>query len=245
MDSKRIYPAVVTAGDELLFGERNNDNQNWILKFLSKKGWPAKIALSLPDDVDIISFWIKKIYESSYYPVIVSGGIGGTHDDCTREGVAKGLGVELEIHRTCYEILEQSYGKERFNSQRQRMAWLPRGCELILNPGGAPGFYLNGIFAFPGFPAMLKPMVKDIMAHILPPREEIFITKEYVLPICEGAVALKIENFILNYPEATIGLYPNDKKGGREITIRLRCPRKSDIVSSFDKFVDEFRNLVT
>ncbi len=153
-----IRPAVVTVGDELMFGERPNDNQQWLLEALQERGHPAELALTLPDAVAIIAVWLRTLLREHCFPVLVSGGLGGTHDDCTREGIANTLQVPLTRHHDCFEILAAKYG-EQFTAGRQRMAMLPEGCELIANPIGAPGFFLAGVYAFPGFPNMLRPMV--------------------------------------------------------------------------------------
>ena len=236
-----VKPAIVTVGDELLFGERVNDNQKWLLRLLWERGYPAHMALSLPDDVHIIALWLRQLLSTDHYPILVSGGIGGTHDDLTREGIALALGVPLVKHPECYRILEGRYGN-RFNTERQRMAWLPQGCELIANPIGAPGFHLRGIFAFPGFPTMLQSMVPEILDRIMPSAAPFqWITREYTLPLAEGDIAEAIETFNQGFPKARIGIYP-DAQGRKEVTVRLRCSSdEPETFASFDTLVASLR----
>ena len=243
MRDRRIRPAIVTVGDELIHGEQQNGNQTWLLQEFSSKGIPATFALSVSDSIAEISKSLKFIIDSSYYPIFISGGIGGTHDDRTREGIAVALDRPLVKHQECFEILLAKFG-ERFTPQRQRMACLPEGCTLITNPIGAPGFSLNGVFAFPGFPSMLKPMVSDVLDNLL--QHETALTppmvKEYTLPVSEGAIAVEIETFVNRYPTAKVGLYPSDKKFGKEITIRLRCTNVDDIIiAKFESMLRKYR----
>ncbi len=168
-----IRPAVVTVGDELLYGERENGNQRWLLARLQELGQPAELALSLPDDLGAIAHWIAALVERGCAPILVSGGIGGTHDDCTRQAVAAGLGLGLELHPECDAILAAHYG-ERYTAQRRRMAELPAGCALLPNPGGAPGFRCGMVFGFPGFPDMLRPMAEAVLAEVLPLGDRIY-----------------------------------------------------------------------
>ena len=218
-------PAVVNVGDELAFGEKRNGNQEWMLECLWRRRHPARVALTLADDVEVIATWVRLLRQAGHDPILISGGIGGTHDDCTREGIARGLGVALERHAECYRLLEQRYA-ERFTPQRQRMAWLPAGCRLLANPLGAPGFCHQGVYAFPGFPNMLHPMLETLLEHILPASPEPHWTVlEAVLAVGEGDIAMEVEAFSRETPGARVGIYPSTRRARRETTVRIRCPR--------------------
>jgi len=56
-----LKPAVVTVGNELTFGERRNGNQEWLCQELFKRGSPAAVVLSLPDDIETIAHWIAQL----------------------------------------------------------------------------------------------------------------------------------------------------------------------------------------
>ena len=233
-----IKPAVVTVGDELLFGERGNDNQAWLLRLLRERAYPAEVAMVLPDSVPVIAKWLMVFLAGQYRPILVSGGIGGTHDDCTREGIAAALDVPLTRHETCFEILAAKYGQQ-FTTGRQRMALLPRGCNLIANPIGAPGFSCENIYAFPGFPSMLQPMVTQVLDRLLPDSaERRWLVQDYRLPLNEGVIAWDIEAFARQHGEARIGLYPHAERFPHEVTVRLRCdPRHNKLLETFEQLV--------
>jgi len=219
-------PAVINVGDELMYGERNNDNQRWLLNHLWLQGIPAVCAISLPDDVNVIANWIKNLKESHHFPIIVSGGLGGTHDDFTRESIAKGLGREFVQNSECYEILAKKYGAD-FNEERKRMTMLPKGATLISNPIGAPGFHIDGVFAFPGFSTMLKPMCTQILIEVLQQHSSVPLlimsaAHEFILPCAEGLVAKDVEVYALNNPAVKVGIYPSSAKFGKEVKVRIR-----------------------
>lgn len=236
-------PAVVTIGSELVYGERTNDNQQWLLRELWDRGIPAEIALSLGDDEASIAAEIRHLVAAGYHPILVSGGIGGTHDDVTRQGVAAGLGVPLVEHAACRRILAEKYG-DRFTPQRQRMAELPEGSDLIANPLGAPGFHCRGVYGFPGFPNMLQPMATAVLDGLLEGYEKpVQRTREYVLETGEGAIASQLEAFSQQHPEVSIGIYPSTTRFRREVTVRLRYPAAAESTANdFDTLIEELRS---
>ena len=242
MTTRRARPAVVTVGDELVFGERENGNQRWLLARLHALGHPAEVALSLPDDLGTIAHWIAALKARGCFPILVSGGLGGTHDDCTRQAVAAALGRALTLHPECDAILADRYGA-RYTDQRRRMAHLPAGCTLLPNPGGAPGFQVDGVYGFPGFPEMLRPMAEAVFAATLaavPTGEP--VTVDATLPVQEGDIALEVEAFATAHPGARIGIYPVAGGGPPAVTLRLRAEAgAAEVLAAFDALVARLR----
>lgn len=242
MNSMIALPAVVTVGDELALGELINGNQQWMLQWLKELGQPAGIAVTLPDQLPIIAHWLDQLRQE-FSPVLVSGGIGGTHDDCTRQAVAAALKVPIQRHPVCYQLLLERYG-DRINEARARMADLPEGSELIHNPEGAPGFHVQGIFAFPGFPSMLKAMLPSTLPfwqQNIPTWAE----REVILDLPEGEAAAPVEQFSLQWPAARLGIYAHSlSEAPRRITLRLRYPASAtEILSSFEELLDHLNHL--
>ncbi|MEJ5349735.1 MAG: molybdopterin-binding protein [Desulfosoma sp.] len=215
-------PAVVTVGQEVLYGERPNDNLTWLLRTFVSFGHPAVVAMVLPDDERVIGDHLAILVHQGYRPVFVSGGIGGTHDDRTRQGIALGLGRPLVRHEECFQRLARRYGR-KFTDQRQRMAWLPEGAKLIDNPIGAPGFSVDAVYAFPGFPEMLHPMAQETLKRLFgPPVSLENQVLELTLGVSEGVIAEEVERFALEYPKVQIGLYPSLSSQGATVTVRCR-----------------------
>ncbi len=242
LDRPRLRPAVVTVGDEILYAERGNDNQSWLLRRLWELGAPATLALCVGDDADDIAATVRALKAMSLFPILVSGGIGGTHDDLTRQGVAAGLDLALVVHGECDRILRDHYGAD-YTAQRRRMAELPAGCALIDNPLGAPGFHVQGVYGFPGFPSMLQPMAEGVLAGLLPGNEdERRQVREYTLRAMEGEIAMPLERFAHQHPEIEIGIYPSTRRPRREVKLRLRYPDSARAVArEFDALIARLR----
>ncbi|MAG00866.1 MAG: hypothetical protein CL388_06615 [Acidiferrobacteraceae bacterium] len=241
LQKREVNPAVVTVGDEILYGERRNLNQEWLLSTLWNLGCPATTAVMLPDDESSISSSIKRLKEQDHLPILTSGGIGGTHDDVTRQGIAAALNLPLARHDECFEFLKARYGPD-FTPQRERMTQLPKGCELIDNPIGAPGFYIGGVYAFPGFPNMLRPMAELVLSSILPHEQaDEQATINVSLPLPEWSIAMEVESFSKQFPPCQVGVYPSTKQYSRETTIRLRYPSgQKEIRLSFEALILSF-----
>jgi molybdopterin-biosynthesis enzyme MoeA-like protein len=232
---------VVTVGDELLFGERDDGNRRWLLERLHRRGHPAEVALSLPDDLEAIAHWLAALKRRGCHPVLVAGGLGGTHDDCTRQAVAAALERRLVLHPEADALLTARYG-DRYTDQRRRMAWLPEGCALLPNTRGAPGFHVDGVFGLPGFPEMLQPMAEAVMDATLHPSVGKLATIEATLPVQEGDVALEVEAFATSHPTARIGIYPVAGGGPPAVTLRLRAPADADATrDAFNALVARLR----
>lgn len=234
--------AVVTVGDEILLGEIDNGNARLMLQLLQRHGELTSVALSLPDDPAMIAAWIRWLRASGCGTIWIAGGIGGTHDDRTREGVAAGLGRALCRHDRCFAILAAKYG-DRFNEQRQRMAWLPEGSDLIDNPLGAPGFSVDEVHAFPGFPSMLEPMMEAVLTRRAGSGgAPCWVTRQVVLPCAEGEIAGEVEAFASRLGAGKLGIYPSSERFGREVTLRLRCPQTAEeTLDGFDELVGRLR----
>ena len=241
----RLRPAVVTVGDELILGElQNANNQEWMFQLFQHHHCPAEIGLTLPDELKVIARWIRELKKRNYFPIFVSGGIGGTHDDCTREGIAKGLGVSLTRHEDCYQQLAKRY-QERFNLERQRMAWLPEECALIPNPYGAPGFQARGVYGFPGFPKMLQAMAPACLEALLqqtPPPE--WLQEEVSFDLSEGQISRVVEDFAQAWPKVRLGIYADAKSTSPRVTLRLRYLKTHpEALTAFHEMIRDFRDL--
>lgn len=159
--------AVLSVGDELLFGEIDNTNASWIAARLSENGCQVNEIVTVPDKIDVIASRVKRL-EAEYRNVIITGGLGPTQDDITRNGVAQAFDKELVYHEELAANINaffEKIGKE-VTENNYRQAYLPAGAELLINEEGtAPGFYLevdgSKVFVLPGVPLEMKKMIDN------------------------------------------------------------------------------------
>lgn len=226
--------AVVTVGDELVLGEVLNTNQDFLLKSLSQAGIPASTALVVSDEQEHIVKALHFLIKNGHSPIFICGGIGGTHDDRTRQAVAQALDLPIQRHTECMEVLARKY-KDRLNAQRSRMADLPGGSHLIDNPLGSPGFKVGPIYAFPGFPKMMKPMVQSVLSHYQEEEKPVFLEARF--HCTEGTIATEVEKFAEEWPDFQVGLYAEADLRKREVCVKARY--SGEFPESFQKAFED------
>jgi molybdenum cofactor synthesis domain-containing protein len=151
----------VTVGDEILSGDTVNSNAAWLGRQLSQRGVDVERVTVVPDRVSEIARVVNE-YHAEYDAVIVTGGLGPTHDDVTMEAVAAAFGTELAEHDAARQWLEEEAGYTR-NDLASGTADLPAGSELVPNPDGvAPGCAIGNVYVLPGVPNEMKGMFEVV-----------------------------------------------------------------------------------
>lgn len=153
---------VVTAGDELLIGQVVNTNAAWLGAQLSASGVDVIRIVAVGDDLERLASELHLASRMANL-VLVTGGLGPTHDDLTREALASFLGVELRFHPEVFEQIRQRFetrGRMMPESNR-RQAMVPEGFTVLANPvGTAPGLWYEGgaftIAVLPGVPHEMR-----------------------------------------------------------------------------------------
>jgi nicotinamide-nucleotide amidase len=161
--------AILSVGNELLNGSTVDTNSNWLQKQLLTVSIPVVYTCSIVDDIDEIKNAIE--YASKKADVIlITGGLGPTDDDLTRQAIAKYLNVELEYHPDIYQKIENFFiSIKRPTVEKNKIqAYLPAGTsEIENNLGTAPGilFQSDKIFiaSFPGVPYEMKAMYENVV----------------------------------------------------------------------------------
>lgn len=140
---------IVSIGDELLAGDTVNTNATWLAQRLTEHGVHVKKIITLPDDIEVIARELKTIRAGL---IVVTGGLGATHDDITREAIAEATGRSIKRNKEALRAMGQS-----LSEAQMVMADLPEGAEVLGNPVGlAPGFKIDNILVLPGVPGEMK-----------------------------------------------------------------------------------------
>jgi nicotinamide-nucleotide amidase len=162
---------ILATGDELVLGQNVDTNSAWLSEQLAAHGVMTLQHRTVGDDLNAIIAVIREAAQAAEL-VILTGGLGPTRDDLTRDALAAVLNAPLEPHEPSLERIRRFFHKlgrptpETNNVQ----ALCPNGAEMLDNDWGtAPGIVAKvgtaRVFALPGVPAEMKPMFER---HILP-----------------------------------------------------------------------------
>jgi nicotinamide-nucleotide amidase len=162
---------VISIGDELLIGQVINTNQAFIAEKLNSIGIAVGKMTTVGDDENSI---LRSFAEAlaSHDLVLVTGGLGPTHDDITRTAVCKFFETDLVVNEEALQRVKGFFEKRGVSPRKinEDQALVPRSCTVLQNQHGtAPGFLFerNGryLIAMPGVPFEMKAMVEN---QILP-----------------------------------------------------------------------------
>ncbi|OZC02737.1 competence/damage-inducible protein A [Rubricoccus marinus] len=168
---------LLTIGDEILLGQIVNTNAAWLGDRLALAGVDVVRSETVGDEREVILTALDRAYEDGEL-VIVTGGLGPTHDDITKQLVAEYFGAELIRDAKIEALLEQRYTARgrTLTASRRSMADVPAGFEPLANPrGAAPGLWgereVEGrrqmIALMPGVPYEMKAIFEDsVEPHI-------------------------------------------------------------------------------
>jgi nicotinamide-nucleotide amidase len=177
MADDRIRTAeVIAVGSELLGWARLDTNSLFIAERLSALGIDLRAKAVVGDDREGIAIMVRGALQRADM-IVVTGGLGPTDDDLTRESVADVLGVPLDEDPEIVRGIEARFARRglAMPGVNRRQAQVLRGARVLENPNGtAPGQYIEHhgriVLLLPGPPRELQPMLARVCDELLPPR---------------------------------------------------------------------------
>ena len=170
--------ALLSVGDELLAGELVDTNSAWLAAAVRARGHRVVSLAAVGDEAAAIAQAVRHAGERpepGAELLVVTGGLGPTRDDLTREGVAAALGLPLVEDPAALDELQRTYARSgrSVGEDSRRQAARPAGSEPVANPvGTAPGFVARGsdlvVAVLPGVPSEMRAMAAALLAALLP-----------------------------------------------------------------------------
>jgi nicotinamide-nucleotide amidase len=169
---------VINTGSELLLGNTLNTHLAFLGQELFPLGLRIERQVTVPDGEAIGEALEASLARAEI--ILVTGGLGPTTDDITREITAELLGLPLIEDAGVWEAIQARFSRRGLEMvpRNRRQAQVPKGATVLANPNGtAPGLYITSgqpggggrrhIFLLPGPPRELRPMFQDLVAPIL------------------------------------------------------------------------------
>ena len=210
--------SIVTIGNELVSGDTVNTNGSWLAARLEALGVDVLLIASLPDEEERVAALVRA-QAAEADVVLVTGGLGGTPDDITREAIAAAFGVPQEEQPEVAERL-----RARFRGDPDYVtswAQLPAGSRPLENPlGGAPGFVIGNVYVLPGLPSEMEAMFETVAAELAAGspigswRRTYRTTESRIVSILEAGGE--------RYPAVKVGSYPSFGAEGPFVEVVLK-----------------------
>ena len=209
---------IICVGTELLLGEIIDTNAAYLAQVLAGLGIDLYYKTTVGDNLGRLTEVLKRAWDRSDL-LILSGGLGPTQDDLTREGIAGLIGEEIKLNEEAWSQVKTTFARRNFPmpESNRRQAMLPLSAEPISNRWGtAPGVWVEKdgriIVAMPGVPLELKglmeeevvPRLKRYLGNV----SSVLVTRIIkTVGIGESALEEMIKDLILAQTSVTIAPY--------------------------------------
>ncbi|HEX5449098.1 MAG TPA: molybdopterin-binding protein [Gaiellaceae bacterium] len=210
--------AILTIGNEIVAGDVPNSNASWIAKQLEPLGVKVVLTAAVPDVAERIVEFVRREAPRVDH-LFVTGGLGGTPDDITRQALAAAFEVEQELQPELAADL-----RSRFTGNPDYVtpwAALPKGAHPLENPlGGAPGFQLENVWVFPGLPREMEAMfLRYAESFRTAAPIEVWRRRERTR---ESLLADALVHATDTWPAVSVGSYPYFTDDGPEVEVVLK-----------------------
>lgn len=238
---------IVGVGTELLLGQIANTNAQRISQALATIGVDVFRHVVVGDNLERVAATIRTAAERSDV-VIITGGLGPTPDDLTREGVAAAFGLEIkrdpDLERQIAAIFERI--RRPMPDENLRQADLPVGATAIPPEGTAPGFRLEHdgaiVFAIPGVPWEMEAMLTKTLLPELSTRAGagVLATRQIlVVGLGESLTHEKISDIVERQSNPTIAYLAS--AGSVRVRISAKASTEADALALIAPVEEEVR----
>lgn len=223
---------IIAVGTELLLGNIVNTNAQFLSEELSNLGINVFFQTVVGDNRERLEKVIQEALMRADL-LILTGGLGPTDDDLTKETVAHLLGLEMYLHEESKEVIE-SYLKKKVSESNLKQAYIPKGAIVLKNDHGtAPGIIIENdekvVVLLPGPPKEMAPMFTEKVKPYLKKRSP-FVMRSQILRlfgIGESSVGDAVKDLMQN-ENPTVAPYAKDNETILRITSKAETEEQAD-----------------
>ena len=236
--------SLIAIGDELVSARRPEVNGQAIVPWLESLGCEVRARLLVPDRVDAIAAAVAGALSGGAELIVLSGGLGPTHDDVARQGIAAALGRRLVLDEAVQATIESRFRERGLEvpPEVSRLALRPEGSELVPNPVGmAPGFVLRHagatVIALPGVPRefetmferKLLPELRRSLVGALARRSETL----HVVGLTEAEVDQRVANAVEPGPRLSVSFV--SQRSEVEVLVTARAESEAEAARALER----------
>ncbi|WP_073042104.1 CinA family nicotinamide mononucleotide deamidase-related protein [Desulfacinum infernum] len=234
--------SLLTIGDEILLGDILNTNAHHIAVALRANGFRLERVITVEDREEAIAAALQQLLPVSAF-LIVTGGLGPTDDDRTKEAVARAFSLPLAVDPSDLERLKERTRTTGtpWNHRIQRLAELPRGATKMAPGRPMAGFFLEhqGVpcYFLPGVPYEMETLLDDI---VLPDLKRRFphrpVTRKRILRVqemMEAEINQRLQGFDPVETGVVLGYLP--QVGENWVTLLAVGRSEAEVAEALDK----------
>jgi len=219
-----LIAEIIGVGDELLYGETVDTNTSEIAVSLKPYAVEIRRTLRVADNLETLAQEVRQAWQSARL-VVISGGLGPTPDDITREAIAVALEEELELDQEVLEWLEKLFearGWKMPEVNRKQALKIP-SARWIANPRGtAPGWWVHqedkDLICLPGPPGEWRPMWAEVLPRLGLPRKPYRQVVFKTFGLGESRIVELLGDLFRRNGQAEVGTYA--KMDGVAVVVR-------------------------
>ena len=230
---------ILGVGTELLYGETLDTNTAEIARSLTPYALKVERTLRVADEVAPLAREVEEAFARARL-VVLSGGLGPTPDDVTREAVALALGEPLELDEAVLGEIEAFFrarGRAMPEANRKQAMRIPSATWLKNPRGTAPGWWVRkggkDLVLLPGPPPEWRPMWQEVLPRLGLPRRPYAERVLKTWGIGESEIVERLGPLFVRGEEVEVGTYP--KVHGVEVVVRGREDRVAELAERIKK----------
>lgn len=225
---------IISVGTELLLGQVINTDTTIVARALSGLGVNLLYAAVVGDNPDRLRHAVETALSRSDL-LIMTGGLGPTTDDLTKETVAAAAEKKLVLHEESLERIRGYFGGRLMTPNQEKQAWLPEGCTVMPNDNGtAPGCIFTAatgcqVMMFPGPPSELTPMLRNYAVPYLAKSQDSVIVSHniHIFGMGEAPVAQLMDDK-MDGVNPTLAPYAKEGECMLRVTAKAATPAEAD-----------------
>ncbi len=247
---KKYYAEIITIGNEVLAGQTVNTNATFISQKLMDIGLQVYWVTTIRDTHEEIIFALKTASRRADV-IVVTGGLGPTPDDITKNSACAYFNTELVTDETVLRDVEKFVESRGFKltDLNRGQALVPKAAEILRNPiGTAPGLLLEKdgkpYFFLPGVPREMKYLLTEHVVKYLSDRFELPKVHMKMLrttSIPEAKLYEKLQDVVNKYPQFELGFYP--RYFGVDIRFRVQT-EDAKMLQEFEQYCKDVKSIV-
>lgn len=224
---------IIVIGNEILSGKVIDTNSPYLCQELRSLGVDVQRIVVIPDDIPVIASETAAFSDMFDY-VFTTGGVGPTHDDVTIEAIARGLQRDVVIHPKLDALLQQHWA-DRPSAARNKMASVPQGAQLLMEPSlPVPVLLVENVYIFPGIPQLLRRKFDSIKDRF---RDTPYHVRQIYVTAAESTFSHLLETLMDEFPDLMLGSYPVVKNPDYRVKLTLESKDRDYLTQAYERLL--------